>query len=505
MKTYIVSILALLAISLSSQAADKPNIIYILADDLGYGDVHCLNPKRGKIETPNLDKLAAQGIAFTDAHGSSSVCTPSRYSILTGRYNWRSQLQEGVLGQKSERVLIPPTRLTVAGLLKQQGYTTACIGKWHLGCIWPKKDGALDFTQPITGGPTAVGFDWYFGVNIPGYAPHCFIENDRPTVLPTATLPKEKTIHGGLAGPAAPGWTHESMLPTFTDKACDYIRRNAVAKKTFFLYFPLNSPHTPISPNKEWLGKSGLGRYADFVMETDAMVGRVMEAVEQSGIADNTLVIFASDNGCTPAVGVTDHIGDGAVVQLEKRGHFPSAQFRGYKADVWDGGHRIPFIARWPGVIKPGSTCRQLACQMDLMATCAEITGANIPQNAGEDSVSLLPLLKGEDRPVRETLVHHSFNGIFAIREGRWKLDVCPGSGGWSKPTDTEARRQKHPAVQLYDMSADEGERKNLQAEHPEIVKRLMAELEKIVADGRSTPGPKQTNDVSVDIFKRGK
>jgi arylsulfatase A-like enzyme len=215
--------------------------------------------------------------------------------------------------------------------------------------------------------------------------------------------------------------------------------------------------------------------------------------------------MFSSDNGCTPAVGTTDRVGGRLVGQLEAKGHFPSAQFRGYKADVWEGGHRVPFIARWPGVVQPGTTCDQLVGQIDLMATVAEITGAKIPETAGEDSVSLLPLLKGQNRPVRESLVHHSIQGKFALREGRWKLILCPGSGGWSSPTDAEATKQKRPAVQLYDMDVDEGEKRDLQAEHPEIVKRLTAKLEQIVAAGRSTPGPKQNNDVPVNIFKNGK
>ena len=469
----------------------KPNIIYILADDLGYGDVHCLNPQRGKIPTPNLDKLAAQGMVFTDAHGSSSVCTPSRYSILTGRYNWRSHLQKGVLGPCGSP-LIGPKRPTVAGFLKQQGYATACIGKWHLGWNWPKKGNAMDFTQPIKGGPTAVGFDYYFGVDVPNYPPYCFIENDHTIGIPSEPLPKELLVKekhlASQPGLALPGWKLEAILPTITDHACGYITQEAKTGQPFFLYFPLTSPHTPLAVTPEWEGKSGLNLYADFVMETDAMVGRVLEALEKSGVANNTLVIFSSDNGCAPYIGVAD---------LEKKGHYPSAQFRGYKSDAWDGGHRIPFIVRWPGIIKPGTSCGQTVCQMDLMATCADVLGATLPDNAAVDSVSLLSAFKGAEGPVRETLVHHSINGNFAIREGKWKLVLCPGSGGWSKGAPTP----KGP-VQLYDMTDDEGEKKNLQAEHPEIVKHLTDKLKQIVADGRSTPGPKQSNDTAVKIFK---
>jgi arylsulfatase A len=496
----------------------KPNVIYILADDLGYGDVQCLNPKHGKILTPNLDKLAAQGMVFTDAHSTSSVCTPSRYSILTGRYNWRSRLQTWVLGQ-ADLPLIDSTRLTVSGMLQQQGYATGCVGKWHLGMEWPFasdackqkilsspskgrmiKLGDFDWSRPIAEGPISRGFDYYFGADGTVGPPFCFIENDRTVGIPSVMLPQAvlKRASGCVPGPALPGWKLEKVLPTITDKACEFISSRAKEKKPFFLYFPLTSPHTPIVPNAEWKGKSKLSPYADFVMETDAMVGRVLDALEQSGCAGNTLVIFTSDNGCAGY----------NIPPLMAKGHYPSAQFRGCKAQIWDGGHHIPFILRWPGVVKPGSTCHQLACQMDLMATCAEITGTKIPETAGEDSVSLLPLFKGSQQVVRESLVHHSCDGNFAIRDGNWKLILCYGAGYHDKPAKTD-----QPAVQLYDMSVDDSEQKNLQAEHPEIVARLTKQLEQIVADGRSTPlrqaqgeaGPKQKNDVPVDIFKKTK
>lgn len=473
----------------TAASADKPNIVYILADDLGYGDVHCLNPTRGKIATPNIDRLAGQGMIFTEAHGSSAVCTPTRYGILTGRYNWRSRLQRGVLGAYGA-ALISSDRLTVPGLLKQHGYATACIGKWHLGWKWPG-GGRPDFTRPIEDGPTTRGFDYYFGTDVPNYPPYCFIENDRTVGIPTSELPASLLGNNmaSVKGPALPGWKLEAILPAVTDKACDYIRRQAKAGNPFFLYFPLTSPHTPLAVTGDWLGKSRLNRYADFVMETDAMIGRVLEAIDQSGAAGNTLVVVTSDNGCAPYIG---------VAELEAKGHYPSGQFRGYKADAWDGGHHIPFVARWPGTVKPGSRCNQLVCLNDLLATCAEQLGVKLPDNAGEDSVSILPLLRGNDRPIREALVHHSYDGKFAVREHRWKLLLCPGSGGWGQPTDAAARKQGLPAVQLYDMSHDIGERENVQADHPEIVARLTQVLKKYVADGRSTPGATQKNDTKI-------
>ncbi|MCE5324816.1 MAG: arylsulfatase [Planctomycetaceae bacterium] len=488
----------------------RPNIIYILADDLGYGDVSCFNPQ-GKIPTPNLDRLAAQGMRFTDAHATSAVCSPSRYGILTGRYNWRTRMQSGIVGVYGDP-LIACDRLTVAGLLKQAGYGTGCIGKWHLGMGWSFKatadfhgcDGkpatpkqkALwreAFSKPTTGGPTTRGFDYYFGTDVPNWPPYCYIENDRTVGIPTEFLPARLLGNNQASqpGPALEGWNFEQLLPTYAAKADEYIR--AQQDKPFFLYMPLTSPHTPLAVNKEWKGKSGLNLYADFVMETDAIVGRVLKSLADSGAPDNTLVMFASDNGCAPYVG---------AAEMEAKGHFPSERYRGYKADAWDGGHRIPFIARWPGVVKPGATCEQTVCLSDLMATCAQIIDKPLPDSAGEDSVSILPLLQGGAGPVREHVVHHSINGKFAIRSGKWKLVLCGGSGGWASPNDEQARKQKLPPIQLYDMEADPGERTNLQANRRDVVDSLSTLLQKLVDQGRSTPGKPQDNDAPVDIWK---
>lgn len=477
------------------RAETRPNIVYILADDLGYGDVGCMNPE-GKIATPNIDRLAAEGMKFTDMHAGSAVCTPSRYGILTGRHCWRSRLQSGVLDEYGTPPLITHDRLTVPELLKQHDYATACVGKWHLGWEWPRQGQQMDFSRPITDGPTTCGFDYYFGTDAPNFPPYCFIENDRTVGIPTAPLP-ETLLKNNMAskpGPARPGWKLEAILPTITDKACDFVRRQAKAAKPFFLYFPLTSPHTPLAVNDAWLGKSGLGRYGDFVMETDAMVGRVLDTIEQSGVANNTLVIFTSDNGCAQYIGVKD---------LEAKGHYPSYHFRGYKADIWDGGHRIPFLARWPGKIKAGSTSDQLSCLTDLMATCADILVTKLPDNAGEDSVSMLPaLLDTASRPLREAVVHHSYNGSFAIRQGKWKLELCPLSGSWTDPKPDSPKMKALPPVQLYDMALDVGERANVYKEHPEVVARLTKLLEKYVKDGRSTPGAAQRNDAPINLWK---
>ena len=472
----------------SIAAIVPPNIVYVLCDDLGYGDVHALNPERGKIPTPNLDRFSSQGMVFTDCHATSSVCTPSRYSILTGRYNWRTRLQSGVLMGNSPP-LLATDRLTVPMLLKQHGYATAALGKWHLGLALDPED----YSRRIEDGPLQHGFDSFFGISASlDMPPFAFVENDHFMQLPTVT---KKWVR---SGPAAKDFEAVDVLPKLTDKAVEYIQAHAADAKNgkpFFLYVAFTSPHTPLVPSPQWQGKSPLGPYGDFVMQTDWSAGQVFDAIDKAGIADNTLVIFASDNGCAPYIGVD---------KLEAQGHFPSAQFRGYKSDIWDGGHRIPFIVRWPAKVKPGSTSNQLTCLIDLMATCADFLNVKLPDNASEDSVSILPALFGTDKaPLHEAVVHHSINGMFAIRDGNWKLEFCPGSGGWSKPTDPMAKKQGLPPIQLYDLRNDIGEKSNVQAAYPEVVERLTKLLEKYVADGRSTQGAPQKNDVPVDIFKK--
>ena len=499
-------------------AAEKkspPNFVYLLCDDLGYGDVRCLNPS-GKIPTPNMDRLAASGMIFTDAHSSSSVCSPTRYGILTGRYNWRSRLKSGVLGGMSPR-LIEPGRLTVPAFLKHHGYHTACIGKWHLGVDWTLKSDAekfndtiekgadgwrVDFTKPIRNGPNSLGFDYFFGISASlDMVPYAFIENDRVTTLPTVdkAFPMMLGRSGGMtrAGPAAADFEAMNVLPALTRKAVDYINQlslDAKAGKPFFLYLPLNAPHTPIAPTPEWQGKSRLNPYGDFVMQVDWSLGQVLAALDRTGLAENTLVIFTSDNGCSP---------EAKFDELSAKGHNPSHHFRGAKADIFEGGHRIPFIVRWPGRVKTGTTSDQLVCLTDLFATCADILDAKLPDNAAEDSISLLPALEGRDKhPLRETVVHHSVNGSFAIRQENWKLELCPDSGGWSAPRPGSKTAYYLPPVQLYHLANDVGEQNNVQAQHPEVVDRLTKLLEKYVADGRSTPGSAQSNTGPVAIYR---
>ncbi len=511
------ALLALQALGtqLFGATAGKPNIVFILADDLGYGDVRCLNPQ-GKIATPQLDRLAAAGMIFTDAHSSSAVCTPTRYGLMTGRYNWRSRLKNGVLGGMSPP-LIEPGRLTAAAFLKQHGYHTAAIGKWHLGFEWPRQPGTapfndgiekgadgwkVDFSKPILRGPNTQGFDYFFGLaGSLDMIPYSFIENDRIAKIPTLdkAFPMMSGRTGGTTrkGPAAEDFEAVDVLPTLTQKAVAYIGERAAEAKVgrpFFLYLPLNAPHTPIVPTKEWQGKSGLNPYADFVMQTDASVGAVLAALERSGVAGNTLVIFTSDNGCSP---------EAKFPELLAKGHNPSAQFRGTKADIFDGGHHVPFLARWPGRIKPGTTSDQLICLNDFFATCAEVLGQKLPDTAAEDSVSFLPALEGRATALlREALVHHSINGSFAVRQGNWKLELCADSGGWSAPTPGSPASKRLPPLQLYDLSKDPGETNNVYSAHPEIVGRLATLLDKYVADGRSTPGTLQPNTTPVKIHR---
>jgi len=480
----------------------KPNIIYILADDMGYGDLGCNNPG-SRIPTSNLDRLAKEGMRFTDAHAGSSVCTPSRYNILTGRYCWRSRLKRGIVWEW-DASLIEPDRRTVADLLRDEGYHTACLGKWHLGWDWVMKNGKrpgdyvtlgildrkdreklgplIDYHSRIGGGPTARGFDSYFGVDVPNFPPYTWFEDDRLTKVPTVEKPHDKYGVGGLA---VPGWRYEKMIPEFTRRAVDLIESRAAGDKPFFLYFPLTSPHSPIVPNEEFLGISEAGRYGDFVCEVDWVVGQVCEALERTGTAGNTLLIFASDNG--PEDSTKDDLG--VYARARQCGHYGMGDLRGIKRDAWEGGHRVPFVARWPGVVPAGSVCPQLVSLGDLMATCAEITGAALGPNDAEDSVSLLPLLRGETRaPVREFAVHHSMSGKFAVRKGDWVLIDDPCGGDNEEPEwfrrERGYRRHDQPG-ELFNLKGDPGERRNCYAEQPAVV----GELAIILAEAKRAGG----------------
>lgn len=455
-------------------AADKPNIVYIICDDLGYGDVHCLAPETSKIATPGADELAKQGMIFTDSHSGSSVCSPTRYGIMTGRYSWRTRLQKGVVTGFAPS-LIAEDRTTVAGFLKQQGYATAAIGKWHLDFEYLDPDTSKPYSQSqvklppvgakIPDGPINRGFDYYHGFHHARNM-EAVIEND-------LVIEHDPEIN---------------MLPRLTRKSVEYIESRAENDEPFFLYLPLGSPHTPIVPSADWQGKSKLGAYGDFVMQTDNVVVEVCQALEKHGMTDNTLVIFTSDNGCSKAAGIP---------ALAAKGHLVSAHMRGSKADIWDGGHRIPFIVRWPGKVESGSSCDQLICLTDLFATVADVVDAEVPPGTSEDSVSFLPALSGN--PIESTragVIHHSISGHFAYRQGKWKLCLARGSGGWSAPKEQQVSADE-PVAQLYDLEADPSETTNLYEKHPEIVGRLLKLLESDVRQGRSTDGVESQNDVT--------
>ncbi|GAB5558989.1 MAG: arylsulfatase [Synoicihabitans sp.] len=473
--------------------SSPPNIVYILADDMGYGDVQCLNPERGLIATPHMDKLAVEGMVFTDAHSSSAVCTPTRYGVLTGRYNWRTRLQTFVLWGYSP-ALISQDRLTVADFLREQGYNTAAIGKWHLGMDLPTVDGKpaekngnnVDWRRPITDSPIHHGFDYFYGITASlDMPPYIYVENDR--FVGEGTV--QKNFWKNRDGWAQEDFEAVDVLPEIGRKTVQYIQQQD-AETPFFIYVPLTSPHSPISVGPEWQGRSPLGEYGDFMMQTDHVIGEIAAAIDAAGLAENTLIVVTSDNGAsaTPS----------NAPALEAQGHHSSAQYRGYKSDAWEGGHRVPFIVRWPKVIAAGSESDQTICLTDLMATCADILDATYPVTEGVDSVSFLPALNGQPiESARKGIVHHSISGHFAYRQGKWKLVLAKGSGGWTTPRERDLTKQTVPIAQLYDMESDPTETTNLYESHPEVAARLLKALESDVARGRSTAGPVVENDVA--------
>jgi arylsulfatase A-like enzyme len=476
------ALVVLAAVAAPVPAADTPrrlpNVVLVLCDDLGYGDPVCYN-KDSKIPTPNIDRLASQGMRFTDAHTPSSLCTPTRYGVLTGRYCWRTSLKSGVLDGYSP-LLIEPGRLTLPALLKQHGYATACIGKWHLGLGNVKP---TDFGKPLRPGPNAVGFDSFFGIPASlDMPPYVFVENEAVTQAPTATVAaSEMRRRGGggfwRAGAIAPGFRHADVLPTLTDRAVAYLKKQS-AGKPFFLYLALTAPHTPWMPTDDFRGKSGAGYYGDFVAQVDATLGRVVRALDDARLADDTLLIFTSDNGAhwLPS-------------DIEKWHHRANDDLRGQKSDIWDGGHRVPFVARWPGKITAGSSSREMICLTDFLAAAADLVGATLPADAGEDSFDILPVLLGRrtGHPVREAVVHHSGDGTFGIRQGPWKLCLGLGSHGFSDPKSVKPQ-PGGPQGQLYNLDDDPEEKHNLWLEMPEVVRRLTALLDRYKADGRSRP-----------------
>jgi arylsulfatase A-like enzyme len=465
---------------MTSSPRSLPNIIFILADDLGYGDLSCYGST--KISTPNIDKIASQGIRFTDAHSSSAVCTPSRYSILTGRYCWRTKLRRGVLWGYSFP-LIEPERPTIATLVKKKGYRTAVIGKWHLGLQWPtqnyerlrnpnEKYPNIDFSKPIKGGPTSLGFDYFFGISGSlDMSPYCFIENEHTLGIPS--IPKEPLYQQQWEGFMVPGWRDDIVDITFAKKAIEFIRdhNDNFNEQPFFLYLPTASPHRPCDVQPDFVkGKSKAGDRGDMVVLFDWVVGRINDELERLGLNENTLIIVTSDNGARAT-----------CFNGKDYGHKSNGPWRGQKADIWEGGHREPLIVRWPKFIKPNIFSNETICLVDFFATFSAILNVSDYADFAEDSFNMLPILFGEKqkKSIRDSLVHHSDKGKFAIREKNWKLIKGLGSGGYTFPARIIPKKG-YPKGQLYDLKRDPSETYNLWNEKPEKVDHLLKLLNKI-------------------------
>ncbi len=476
-----------------------PNIVVLYADDLGYGDLGCYNPQ-SKIPTPHLDRLASEGLRCLDAHSSSGICTPSRYALLTGRHHWRDF--HDIVDSFGPSVFAAG-RVTIADLLRAHGYRTACIGKWHLGWDWnairragatQQRHGdknlgyaadAFDWSQPIPDGPCAHGFDHYFGDDVPNFPPYTWIENDRVLQAPTvAYAPDPEPAEGsdeGRPGPMAAGWRLDAVMPTLTERAVRWLEQQRGSEQPFFLYMPFTSPHAPIVPAAEFAGSTAAGPYGDFVHQTDATVGAVLTALEANGFADDTIVVFSSDNGPEAY----------AWERVRRFGHRSMGELRGLKRDVWEGGHRVPFLVRWPGQIAPGSISDALLGQVDLFATIAALVGCAVPEQAGEDSFDQLPVWRGEADRVREFLVHNTYKTKYGLRAGEWLYLDAPDGGHRNPPAWFSAQEGFGPSEQpvaLYDLREDPAQRHNLVGEHPDICAELAALLTKVRRQGHSAP-----------------
>lgn len=472
----------------------RPNIVILYADDMGFGDLGVQNPD-SKIPTPNLDRLATQGTRFTDAHSSSGICTPSRYALLHGRYHWRKF--HGIVNSFDQPVM-DADRTTLPELLQTQGYKTACIGKWHLGWDWNaikqpgvarlKADGkagfapdAFDWSKPIPGGPLSHGFDYYFGDDVPNFPPYAWFENDHVITVPTVPLSTPKQTAEGAwearPGPAVKDWDFWAVMPKLTDKAVEWIGKQK-ADEPFFLYFPFTSPHAPIVPSPEFVGKSQAGGFGDFVTQTDATVGRVLQALKDGGFADNTLVIFSTDNG-------PEHY---AYQRLQKFGHRSTGPLRGLKRDIWEGGHRVPLLVRWPNVVPAGKVNAGLISQIDLFATIAKVVDAEIPAGSAEDSYNQLALLRGSGPSPRATLVHNTNPNGYAVRHGDWVL-IAAKTGAVSKVPEWFDQANGYVpnthAGELYNLRDDLAQKHNLYADQPDKVRELSKLLEQVRAQGQ--------------------
>ncbi len=468
----------------------RPNIVFVMADDMGYGDVRALNAASA-IATPNLDGIAAQGCSFTDAHTPSSVCTPTRYGVLTGRYCWRGRLKRGVINGYGGPV-IEDGRQTVAAMLKGAGYHTTVVGKWHLGLDWPKgSDGALRFDEPVGRPPNAHGFDHSYIIPASlDFPPYVYVEDGRVTQPEVVLQPQQRFPAFLRKGPRAKDLVMEEVLGHLVDHACGVVRERARGDRPFFLYLPLPAPHKPVLPHPDFRGKTALGDYGDFVAQVDDAVGRLLRTLDEEGVTEDTLLVYTSDNGSfmyrfdDPQK--PDHVDDAKVQGYRADRHRANGPLRGTKADIWEAGHRVPFFVRWPGQVPAGSRVDATVCLTDFFATCAELLEQPLADDAAEDSFSFLGLARGgASTAARAPVVHHSVAGMFALRKGRWKLVAGNGSGGRQQP---KGKPFGEP-FQLFDLDADLGETVDVAAANPEIVAAMTAELAGIRAAGRSRPG----------------
>lgn len=499
--SFLATITFLICPPLSLSGQERPNIVIIYADDMGYGDLNCQN-SNSKIPTPNLDQLASEGMRFTDAHSSSGICSPSRYALLTGTYHWRRQHD---IVKSMGKPFFEDTDVTLPQVLKSNGYKTACIGKWHLGWDWKFKNKPsgevtqwgktrkfyypedMDWSKPISGGPLDRGFDYYFGDGTINFPPYAWIENDKflevPNTVQDINNIRFETEEGSWEfrpGPMVKGWNPYEVLPTLTKKAVEWVKKQD-NKTPFFLYFPLPSPHAPIIPNKEFIGKSDAGGYGDFMFQTDWVAGQLLNALKEKGLSENTIVIFTSDNGPERY----------AFVRAERYGHFSMGDFRGLKRDVWEGGHHVPFIMKWPGKIRPGSISDEVISQVDIMATLAAAIDVDLPAKAAPDSYNVLPaaLDKEYKSPIREATVHNTYKNIWGLRKGDW-LYVNHTTGEHSKMPDSFKRLKKYEDFKtqglLFNMSNDKEQRNNLYDKHPEKIEEMSLILKKYREEGHS-------------------
>ena len=482
-------------------ADEKPNIVVILADDLGYGDVQPNNVD-SKIPTPTFSRLAKEGVNFVDAHSGSGVCTPTRYGLICGRYCWRTHLKRGVLGGYS-KPLIATDQQTIGQVLKSSNYHTCCIGKWHLGLGWQwntklpnninnfgiaGEQGAVDYSQPINDGPTHHGFDTSYIIPASlDMSPYVFIENDRVTKIPAKTIDGVKFPKFFRKGEISADFTHIDCLGHLADKACAYIDSRSKTDQPFFLYFPMPAPHKPVIPTPEFQGKTELGPYGDFVVQVDATVGKIVQAIDDAGIANNTLLIVTSDNGSFmrryESSDQKDHVDDESIQGFHSENHTANGSLRGTKADVYEAGHRVPFFCRWPGKIPTGSQATNTICLTDILATSAQAAQCEFDKVESEDSFSFLDSAVGQAGSVRPSVINHSSAGTFAIRDGKWKLVLGSGSGGRQKPKGKAFERP----YQLYDLTDDIGEQRNVINDHRDIESKLLKDFETL-AHGDEKP-----------------